>query len=305
MDNIYKIATALVVFTITSILTYLFRMRQLYLVAPTLFEKTSVSANGSVCQIFIYNRGKQVEEELVVAIDPGLQIELLASDYAGLSLSEGTVRIDRLHKGKSASALLLVENGTFDSSKITSFTSKATVGNVIKKVADVPPNGANLFLGAVGLIAFIPAMYGSYLIYDHVHTTYLGYRLKAAYESGWRNLDSYFDSELRKSYGDQEFPISLVKSGPGSDTKTLVFEVYNKAAVPLQVTADKNNKVGTGLSDFASVKVPPMSHHQLVTTVPAPDEKSHRPEIAFTFKSGDEFIYQFYFEVGSQQSSAE
>lgn len=296
MDNIYKILTGVLLFTITSVLGYLFKMHQLYVAAPTLFKRTEVSANGSVCQILIFNRGNHVEEEISVSIDPSLKVELLASDAAGLSLISNTLRIDRLHKGKLASALVLIENGTFDDTKISSVTSKATVGKIVS-FAHVPPNFAKLFLAMVALLAFFPGVIGVFSLYDYLSTDYVEYRLKSQYEQGWHNLIGYSGSELRKSYGNQEFPVSFKSIDRSGPRLKAIFEVYNKTAIPLEAIADKHRGMKGDISFFASVTVPPMSRAELSVLIPDPDPESRLPEISFAFRSGDEFIYQCYYTM--------
>ncbi|MBA4709233.1 hypothetical protein [Aquitalea aquatica] len=300
MENIYKISTGIILFIITSIVTYLFRMRQLYVASPTLFKRTELSTNGSVSQIFIYNKGNHVEEDITVALDPSLKAELLASDTPGLSIAGNNIIVDRLHKNRSASALLLIENGIFDYTKINSITSKATEGKIIKRVADVPPNAAKFFIFVIFIIAIFLGLFGADHAYSYVKNRYLEYRLKPIYEQGWHNLSNYYDSELRKSYGDQEFPVRYMSTDTNGPRPTVTFEVYNKAAVPLEVTADKNHKLENTLTNFANVTIPAMSHSTLIVPIPNPDPTSHMPEIAFTFKSGEEFIYEFYLIIPKQ-----
>lgn len=297
MDTAYKIITGVVLFSITSVLTYLFKMRQLYVVAPNLFKKTEVSASGSICQVMVCNKGNHVEEEITVSIDSSLRIELLATDAVGLSVVNGAVKVDRLHKNKAITALLLIEGGAFDFSKITSVTSKTTVGRAMGRLSELPPNAAKAFLSIICLLAFFPALLGMGYLYSYVRDNYLEYRLRAEYAQGWRNLDNYYGSELSKSYGAQEFPVRFVNLDKNSTREKVVFEVYNKTAIPLQVTADKNHRQKGLAGDFSSVTVPPMSHLPLIVPMPSPDGTSHTPEIEFTFESGDEFIYQFYYSV--------
>ena len=51
MDNVEKIAIGLVLFIVTSVVAYLFRMRQLYVATPKLFRHAPISQGGSLCEV--------------------------------------------------------------------------------------------------------------------------------------------------------------------------------------------------------------------------------------------------------------
>jgi len=116
MDTVEKIAVGIVLFVVTSVIAYLFRMRQLYVATPKLFRHAPVSAGGSLCEVIVYNRGNQTEEEVSVSVDPDLKAELLASNSADVSFEGARLRVSRLHRRCEVSAVLLVENGLLDAS---------------------------------------------------------------------------------------------------------------------------------------------------------------------------------------------
>lgn len=184
MENFEKVVVGLVLFVATSIVAYLFRMRQLYAAAPKLFRHAPISKNGSLCELIVYNRGNQVEEDIKVDLDPELKGELLASSSSDITLEGATMKIERLHKGCEASAMLLIENGFFDATKIISVSSKGTKGTVLKKVTDVPPNFAKAFLVGFLLVGFLPALVYGTRTYENLQGEYVAYKLQAAYQLG-------------------------------------------------------------------------------------------------------------------------
>jgi len=76
VENFDKVIIGLVLFAITSIVAYLFKMRQLYVSVPKLFRHASISKDGSLCELIIYNKGNQVEENIQVDFNPKLKGEL-------------------------------------------------------------------------------------------------------------------------------------------------------------------------------------------------------------------------------------
>lgn len=302
MDNIEKITIGLVLFIVTSVVAYLFRMRQLYVATPKLFRHAPISQGGSICEVIVYNRGNQAEEDVHVSLDPDLRAELLASSSADVTLEGTKLKVERLHKGCEASAVLLVENGILDSSKITEVSSKATKGRVCKKVSDVPPNFALYFLGLTLVVGAIPGLYYGAAALSSLKAAYIEHRLQALQSKGWSNLSNYFDSNLRKSYGDHEFPVVFA----GRQGDRLKFDVFNKSAVPLGVSANRMDVAGSkrkstdtspaDIEYFGNVEVPPMSQGQLLIKDP-PTTGGASPQLQFFLKAGDEVILYTAFAV--------
>lgn len=299
MENFERVIIGLVLFVATSIVAYLFRMRQLYAATPKLFRHAPISKDGSLCELIVYNRGNQVEENIQVDLDPELKGELLASSSSDITLEGATLKIERLHKGCEASVMLLIENGLLDVTRIVSVSSKGTKGTVVKKVADVPPNFAKAFLIGSLLVGFVPALIYGTKAYEQLRSEYVEYRLQAAYQVGWSNLSSYYGSDIRQSYSNQEFPIRFIRQQiDGSKRPTLIFEVYNKTASPMRVTANKNGGPPGDISNFSSVDLEPMSKQSFHVPVSASANNSQRAEFAFTMKSGEEFVYGPIYAVG-------
>lgn len=292
MENIEKVVIGIVLFALTSIVAYLFKMRQLYVAVPKLFKNATISPNGSLCELIIYNKGNQVEESIQVSIDPELKCELLASSSSDVTLEGTTIKIDRLHKGCEASALLLIENGVFDATKIISASSKGTSGTVLKKVADLPPNFAKAFIMLLFFIGILPAMIYGVTAYENIHKNYVEFRLATTYKLGWSGLNRYYNSDLRHSYSDQEFPIRLIGSQVNEEkVPILIFEAYNKTAVPLLISADNTHSKPNDISGYESVGVPAMTKKKFSVRAPASTNLSNTASLTFTIKIGDEFLY--------------
>lgn len=297
MEHIEKIVIGLILFVVTSVVAYLFRMRQLYAAAPKLYRHAPISQAGSLCELIVYNKGNQAEESILVALDPDLKIELLASSSSDISLEAATLKVDRLHKGCEASAMLLVENGLLDHTKILSVSSKAKNGTICKKVSDVPPNLALTFLFFAFLIGILPAMIYGFKAYESINVSYVEYRLRVSYKAGWSNLSNYYASDLRMSYSDQEFPIRLTNRQADSNKKiSLTFEVYNKTALPMKVYVDLQGKPEIESSYFASAEVAPMSKGTFTAREPEPSNDVPHPKLEVSISSGNEFVNGLLFE---------
>lgn len=291
MENFEKVLIGLLLFVVTSIVAYLFRMRQLYATAPKLFRHAPISKDGSLCELIVYNKGNQVEENIQIDLDSELKGELLASSSSDITLEGATMKIERLHKGCEASAMLLIENGVLDSTKIISISSKGTKGKILKKVTDVPPNFARAFLFTLIFFGFFPALIYGTNVYEKLHNEYIENQLQSIYQLGWKNLSNYYNSDLRLSYSNQEFPIRFIEQQVDDSKKPVLhFEVYNKTALPMGVTANKKGARPGDISSYANLKLEPMSKQSLI--IPMPQATSGSPPVVlnFTLESGSEFI---------------
>lgn len=289
MEHVDKLIIGFVLFIVTSILTYLFKMRQLYAVSPKLFRVTPVSQDGSLCEVIIFNKGNQTEEEVRIDIDPELSLELLASNSSDLILEKSTLSINRLHKGNEVSALLLVENGILDHTKLVKLTSKNVTGKVLKKLEEVPPNYAKLFLGIVLFLSIFPTMHYGFKGYEAYQNYKATTELKQLYDLGWTGLSSYYNSDLSKSYSKQEFPLHF--SGIDKQGSKLLFKAYNKTAIPLEVVIDGKFRKKDDYRYFKSFTIPPMSKEKISILSPKKSNEKRKFEYEFSFTFGDEYIH--------------
>lgn len=296
MDHLYKIIIGLILFVVSSIIAYLFKMRQLYVASPKLYRHAPVSSSGSLCEIIVYNKGNQSEENIKVNFDPDLKIELLASNSNDITLDGFTLNVDRLHKGCEVSVMLLIEKGTFDSSKITSISSKATNGKVCKKVEDVPDNYAHIFLLIVFLIAIIPSFIGSIHLYEKIKLSYIEKKLELLHNIGWSNLERYNDSDLIKDYKNQEFPIRLEgREKQKNGDSLLKFSIYNKTALPMKVSVDLYGSKQFNLDYYKNIEVSPMSKDWFVIKEPSPTLNNNNPKLQFSIITNNDYIFNIIY----------
>jgi len=300
MDNFEKIIAGILIFIITSILAYLFRMRQLYVATPKLFKHSSISNNGSLCEIVAFNRGNQVEADIQIDLDPDLKYELLATSSNNISLNSPTIYIERLHKDCEASMMLLVENGLFGSSNIKSISSKDTKGATYNNVSSIPPNYAKSFLFIIFAIGILPGFIYGQKLYDKLNNMYVELQLESTYSQGWNNLSNYYSSDLRTSYSNQEFPVKFIKK---KDKEKAEFEIYNKTASTLKVISTNNDEHLTLEKHLSrsSVEIKPMSKGTLISIIPDPDSTSNISYFQFYFFSGTETAHGMIYELNTSK----
>lgn len=295
MESFEKILVGLLVFVVTSIVAYLFRMRQLYVSSPKLFRHAHISSSGSLCELIIYNKGNQVEENILIELDPDLKGELLASSSSDTSFEKSIMKIERLHKDQEASAILLIDNGVLDTTKIISISSKGTKGRVIKKVSDVPQNFAKSFIILILFLSIFSGTQYLYKAYRVINNQYVEYKLKGIYKLGWSNLSDYYHSDLSKSYSNQEFPINFI--GPQvleNNTPVLIFEVYNKTASPLEVMVNMANMAPEDLMFYERVSLQPMTKQRI--TIPSPKGRYSNPDVlGFRLTWNNEVLYSLVY----------
>ncbi len=305
MDDIKKILIGLLVFALTSIIAYLFKMRQLYVSIPRLYNKSQLSANGSLCEIRIFNRGNHPEEEIAVTFAPELSIELLATDNTELSVVDNKLLIPRVHKLKDASALLMVEGGIFEHSKIATFSSKAITGRILKANEDTPPNWAILFTCLVLFLTAFPSIfYGLELYSDFKASSRAAAEqkeLSGLSDMGWSNLGGYYKSPIRKSYTSKEFPILIKNTFLDKDgNEYLSLEIVNKTGLSMEVYADAKGyetKVSSRIEYWANVKAEPLTTKAGVVKLPKSTGVGSSLIVEFAIKSEEDFLYKITYEL--------
>lgn len=296
MDLIEKIAIALLIFAATSFLAYLFKLRQLYVVVPKLYKHAPVTNKGALCEIIVINRGSQVEEEVSVDLVPDLSYTLIAGSSSELELIGTAIKVRRIHKKSEESAILLVEDGTFDVSKIISVSSKATKGKIHKRITDVPPNAAGMFLLLVFAIGFLPGLIYGHKLFTFTNNYLAQYRYSQQSKLGWNGLENYSASNISESYSKSEFPVRLLNKEKTDGKWNFTYEGYNKTALPLVIYADQErletSQPGDPRPYFASLELQPMSKGRFTATAPASAEVDGCVSVTFSFKSGEEFFYK-------------
>lgn len=306
MDDFLKILLGVLTFVITSTLAYLFRMRQLYVVVPKLYRHSNLSKDGSICEVVVYNKGNQVEEDIVLNIDTNLKCELIASAAGDVTIEDGKLVVKRLHKSKNSSAILMVDNGIISNESIVSISSKATVGRVVKDIDSLPVNYASFF---VLIILTCAILFGMFNI-DKVMKTYDEYskgRIVKEFsylgEKGWSNLFKYSESEIRKSYSNSEFPIYFKNQKKVGKDNYYVFEIFNKTALPIEVSVNivKDKESILSFEEkykfFKNYKVDAFEKNEI--SIPS----TNGINLDFKIKFANDFLYGIVFDVNKGVSN--
>lgn len=294
MENIEKILLAVIAFAITSVIAYLFKMRQLYVALPKLYSHAPLTTNGALAELIIYNRGNQVEEDIQIEFDQALRLELIASSSAEITLQKSIIKLDRLHERTEQSIVLLIENGALSKDKIKSISSKGVKGRIFSATPEVPPNYARLFVTVLFFLSIFPAfIYGIENI-NRFKGMWAEHKLSIVKKNGWTGLNDYYWSNINESYQGTEFPMRLLKTSQTEKSVTATYEVANKTAIPLEVSslklsgARENEKFDSPY--FATVEVSPLTAGKLEVEIPISESNNNNYTLEFLVKHGAEHI---------------
>lgn len=289
---IEKIIAGVVLFILTSLVAYAFKVRQLYAVVPKLHRKSFLSDGSSVAELVVYNKGTKVEENISLEIKQEVKCELLASNKSGVSLSDNVLTVDRIHSHSEVSVILLVEGETLSYDDLVLLTSKEIKGSFCKKVDEVPPSASKSAITISFFLFMISLFFWGSDAYSYIESTYVKHKYANTYEAGWRNLGNYLSSNLSESYSDQEFPLRLL--GVSIDPKkiTIKYELVNKSALPIGVSVTDSQFFKVEERDgipFSSVEVEPLEKG--VLSVEYPNDGQELIRLTASFRFGDEFIH--------------
>ena len=191
INIIEEIAVGTVIVLVSSMIAWLYHIRQLYASAPVLFQNSTDNNEYPVYQIVISNRGNQVEENVRVELDPSVQANIVASSLTDVILVNHVIHIMRIHKKQEVNLLLQIRSGFFDSSKILSVSSNETTGKICKSPHDIPFNYGVSALIISLLIGICPIFYYTGQIIDYVTDKLDERNLSGISNQGWGNLDAY------------------------------------------------------------------------------------------------------------------
>lgn len=307
MEMLENIAVGVTIVLVSTLIAWLYHIRQLYATAPALFQKASVHKGEPVYQLVVSNRGNQVEENVEVELDPAVKAEVVATNMPGVTLDGSVIRVERIHRKQEVTLLLRIEGKDFDSSKILSVSSDETNGKICRTPGNIPFNYGMTALFVALLISIFPMAYYAWQLVGYVEEKVDEENLEPVNRAGWSHLEAYRESDLRKSYSDNEFPVRLVAVKRKTD--------YEAASLPQGLENDRarldgekgvllnyeiNNKTATDLGVLAFGKgnkgsvpcyahVAPLSQETLVIPVNVmPDSKNIKVE--FLFRMNEERI---------------
>jgi len=269
-----KIIIGLVYSSLVLLAKYLYGVRQLYAVVPKLYKVSELSSNGSIAEINIINKGKNVEENITLQLNKNIKCELLASNSSDVTVKDNLIMIPRLHAKSEVSLILASDDEEITKDKLMSLSSKECKGDIIKSIEDIPLNYFNIamFVIVVFSLFIISFWYKEIELYTEkifntkqkitkeisasvysdtksiikLHTPDIKVKktdkqllldkIKVNMQNkGWNNIDKYLASDLSNSYSSQEFPIRHIETKIDGKLVRYKFEIINKTALPLKV----------------------------------------------------------------------
>ncbi len=318
MDVLENIIVATLAIVMTSLIAVLYHIRQLYATAPVMFQQKSDSGYDGVFQIVVTNRGNQVEENIELEIDPSITFEIVAASVPGVMKDGSTIRIERIHRKNEVIILISTVDIHFGSAGILSVSSNNVSGRVCKTPKDIPFNYGMTSLAILLLLSAFPVGYYLYQVAGYVEDKVDEVKLAPVSKEGWSNLDEYQESDLRKSYSNQEFPIRLsdIKKKQDYDSGSvpvslkdewgnidnekdalLHYEINNKTAGNLGVMAYRRNGNRT-LPYFAEVA--PLSKGVIIVPVRGQTD-SGNVQVEFLFRLNDEWLEKIVHSIDTQK----
>lgn len=306
MDMLENIIVASAAIVMTSLIAVLYHIRQLYATAPVMFQKKAEGGYDSIFQIVVTNRGNQVEENIELELDPSIAFDIVASSIPDVTKDGSTIRIERIHRKNEVIILISIDDIHFSSSRILTVSSNNVSGRVCKTPADIPFNYGMTSLAILLLLSAFPVGYYIYQVVGYVEDKVDEEKLAPVTKEGWSNLNEYQESDLRKSYSDQEFPVRLsairkkqdyddasvppaLKDEWGSiDGKDAIlhYEINNKTAGNLGVMAYRRNG-NRALPYFAEVS--PLSKDIIIIPVTGQADPGN-VQVEFLFRLNDEWL---------------
>ena len=317
MDVLENIIVASLAIVVTSLIAVLYHIRQLYATAPVLFQKKAEGGYDSIFQIVVTNRGNQVEENIEVELDPSIDFDIVATSVPDVTKDGSTIRIERIHRKNEVIVLISIGDMHFGSSRILSVSSNNVSGRVCKTPRDIPFNYGLTSLAILLLLSAFPVGYYLYQVVGYVEDKVDEEKLAPVTKAGWSNLDEYQESDLRKSYSNQEFPVRLSavkrKQDYGEEVPPslkdewgnidnendalLNYEINNKTASNLGVMAYRKNGQ-RALPYFAEVE--PLSKGVIVIPVSGEDG-SKNVQVEFLFRMNDEWLERVVHTINAEQ----
>lgn len=244
MGLIATVGTGIAIVVLGALLTYAFRVRQLYLLVPKMFGYSALTQKGRILELRAFNRGRSMEEDVHIDMPPALTYGLIAADHPDVQLDKNKLVLSRIPPRSEVSLVVLAEGPIDAESFSPTLTSKTTKGKVVKKLEEVPPNTGVVVLSIGGVLILLALMIlipQKWIEYQNKRQETERKEILGRYafleQSGWREFDSYVFSEVRRSYSGFEFPLVYKSARRKGDYIEIHFLATNKTAAPLKVTA--------------------------------------------------------------------
>lgn len=296
---------ALVATVIASILIYAFRVRQLYVVLPSLFSESALTSTGKLIEIRVFNKSRSTEEDVLLSLSPERRYELVASTDATPTLDRSTISIPRIPPGDDFSLLMMVEGGSFSKDQISTISSKTTKGSVVDAIEQVPPNLGNVILSIAVFVILVGTPIAGVITYDKWKDGVSERERVERIESfsflknlGWSSLERYAFTDLSKNYSPGEFPLFEKDMVRNEGAIIVPFSIVNKSAAALSVRAmperpfsDQDPRSWKN-SIIETATVSPGEMAELSVSVFWPEREQGEFSIEFTLDSGSDRYIQ-------------
>lgn len=278
-----------------TLIIFIFRLRQLYVVVPNLFTCSALSEKGKIVEIQIFNRGRLSENSIEVPLSPDSDYEILASTDERCSLNGQTLALPRLAPDDHYSVLLLVENENFGNDTVSGVSSSTTKGKKIAELASVPMNYGLAVIVTLFLLAAMSTPVSIAMAFDWYeekeHAAKLD-QLKESLDLKWQGLDYYSKTEFSENYKTGEFPIHIEDIQKKGDLLNIRVRLVNKSAAQLEGRIfarspfEYKGPKYIFSADLVTVNVEPMSADTISMEVYWPSERNGDLKISFDLNVG-------------------
>ena len=86
MVYLQTILIGVVIVGLGALLLYIFKIRQLYIVVPTLYGYSDLTSKGKVFEVKLYNKSLQMEEDIQVTMPSDFSYSIIATDNNAVKL---------------------------------------------------------------------------------------------------------------------------------------------------------------------------------------------------------------------------
>jgi len=287
MGSIVNVFVGIVTVLIGSALLYVFKLRQLYLVIPRLFEYSTLSPNGKSAEVFLINKGRQTEEDIIIELDKNSNYTLLASSSSQISIVDNKIKIERILPKSSSSILILAEGGNFSSSSISAFSSKFTNGRIIDSLDSVPPNFGNMFIGVLFALGIPLLLYLGATKIPDIYYQYKASKYNEDIRNQWEGIEKFVSTDLSDNYSSVEFPLILQSRSRNRDTLLLQYRAVNKLAAPLDIFASYKGFFLKSVDDRnEKFTIPPYAFEDFTLRCYSPMKGKEDYSVAFLLSGG-------------------
>ena len=220
-----------------SLIVYIFKIRQLYVVKLLYFEYNYQDKKENIYESTVINRGNSNEEDIEVVLPSKYSYYIISSTLSNINLNKNIISIERLAK-KSEIRFLISINECIDFKNIDiNLSSSSTKGKVIGQYRDVPHNYGSIALITLSFISILPIEFFLFELYDEYKSYAIVEEYKNLDKMGWdkKSIKEYGKSELSKAYSKVELPITIKDLKLIDNELVLVISTNNKTVYDLNI----------------------------------------------------------------------